>query len=105
MRSDRPKRSAPNRFAATAEFKPALIALATLLFVALPWRFNAHAGAEPKAPSGFLFTVNTTDDHNDFSCDGRDCTLREAIQAANNDCHRQKYRQQFVLVSMNLRRC
>jgi CSLREA domain-containing protein/uncharacterized repeat protein (TIGR01451 family) len=30
-----------------------------------------------------LFIVTTTDDHNDFSCDD-DCTLREAIQAANN---------------------
>jgi CSLREA domain-containing protein len=29
-----------------------------------------------------LFVVTTTADHNDFSCDS-DCTLREAIQAAN----------------------
>jgi CSLREA domain-containing protein len=35
-------------------------------------------------PQGFLLTVTTLEDHNDFSCDGTDCTLREAIQAANN---------------------
>src|SRR5262245_4526716 len=29
------------------------------------------------------FTVNTADDHNDGACDGADCTLREAINAAN----------------------
>jgi CSLREA domain-containing protein len=29
------------------------------------------------------FVVTTTDDHNDGVCDGSDCTLREAINAAN----------------------
>ncbi len=64
--------------------KLALIALVALAFVALPQLFSAHAGARPNVPQGFLFTVTTTDDHNDLSCDGDDCTLREAIDAANN---------------------
>src|SRR5437016_4969367 len=29
------------------------------------------------------FTVNTADDHNDGVCNAADCTLREAINAAN----------------------
>jgi len=29
------------------------------------------------------FTVNTADDHNDGTCNGADCTLREAINAVN----------------------
>ena len=45
------------------------------------------SGSEPSGAAGpapiTLFIVTTTDDHNDFSCDD-DCTLREAIQAANN---------------------
>jgi CSLREA domain-containing protein len=30
------------------------------------------------------FTVNTADDHNDGTCNGADCTLREAINAVNS---------------------
>ena len=45
------------------------------------------SGSEQSGAAGptpiTLFIVTTTDDHNDFSCDA-DCTLREAIQAANN---------------------
>jgi CSLREA domain-containing protein len=60
----------------------ALCALA--VSVALPQTYRLHAAVAPNAPQGFLFTVTTLDDHNDFRCDGSDCTLREAIQAANN---------------------
>ena len=37
------------------------------------------------AVSGPKFVVNTTDDHDDGVCGPTDCTLREAINAANND--------------------
>src|SRR5436853_1816081 len=37
---------------------------------------------EPTALAA-TFTVNTTDDHNDGVCNAADCTLREAINAAN----------------------
>src|SRR5438309_2935331 len=37
---------------------------------------------EPKALAA-TFTVNTADDHNDGVCNAADCTLREAINAAN----------------------
>jgi uncharacterized repeat protein (TIGR01451 family)/CSLREA domain-containing protein len=36
-------------------------------------------------PASTTFTVNTTDDHDDGSCDSFDCTLREAINAANSN--------------------
>src|SRR5688500_4718441 len=36
-------------------------------------------------PTSTTFTVNRTDDHNDGSCDSLDCTLREAISAANSN--------------------
>src|SRR5204862_3694493 len=35
------------------------------------------------APIGTTFTVNTTADGDDGTCDGTNCTLREAINAAN----------------------
>ena len=60
-----------------------LLIIIVLLLAALPQMFSTHAGGWPNPPIGFLFTVTTTDDHNDGSCDGDDCTLREAIQAAN----------------------
>src|SRR5437868_3421214 len=41
------------------------------------------SGTQGPVSFGTLFIVTTTDDHNDFVCDD-DCTLREAIQAANN---------------------
>src|SRR5438552_9079249 len=54
---------------------------------------NANAGARVNeltaqafgplvAPTAMTFTVTTTDDHDDGACDV-DCTLREAINAAN----------------------
>jgi len=76
MRSHKSK-SANKRLAGVVRLL-SLIALAALLFIALPGTFGA-AG-----PIGFQFTVTTVDDHDDGSCDGGDCTLREAIQAANN---------------------
>jgi CSLREA domain-containing protein len=82
MKSHQPKETVNKRLAGGIWLKLGLVSL--LLFVALPQIFSAHAGAGSYAPQGFLFTVTTTDDHNDFSCDGSDCTLREAIDAANN---------------------
>src|SRR6185503_8672502 len=76
MRSHKSK-SANKRLAGVVRLL-SLIAQAALLFIALPGTFGA-AG-----PIGFQFTVTTVDDHDDGSCDGGDCTLREAIQAANN---------------------
>jgi CSLREA domain-containing protein len=62
----------------------------------LPMRLNAdalsdlvilHRGqsgpAVVKSVAASTFTVNTADDHNDGACDSKDCTLREAINAAN----------------------
>ncbi|HET6647018.1 MAG TPA: CSLREA domain-containing protein [Pyrinomonadaceae bacterium] len=60
--------------------KTLISALCSLALMTFP---PPNVGAKSYvAPQGFLFTVNTTDDHNDFRCDGTDCTLREAIQAA-----------------------
>src|SRR5262249_34206739 len=63
---------------------------------ALKMRLNAHARdslvvmqsgrSSPSvmfAQAGMTFTVNTTDDHDNGKCDAADCTLREAINAAN----------------------
>ena len=84
MKSIQPKEPAKNRLSEGIWLKLTLVALLALLFVALPRMFRAHAAAQPRVPMGILFTVTTTDDHNDSSCDGSDCTLREAIAAANS---------------------
>ena len=55
--------------------------LASASAILLTLSFNLKAVAAPSFAT--LFIVTTTADHNDFSCDS-DCTLREAIQAANN---------------------
>jgi CSLREA domain-containing protein len=60
-----------------------LIGIALLMAVALLPDLAADPGTQTPAAFGFLFIVTSTDDHNDFVCDN-DCTLREAIQAANN---------------------
>jgi CSLREA domain-containing protein len=60
-----------------------IAALCTIAIVTLSSPPISHT-KHNAAPQGFLLTVTTLDDHNDFSCDGTDCTLREAIQAANN---------------------
>ena len=62
----------------------------------LPIRLNADARSDllvlragqtnpavVKTGAGVIFTVNTTDDHDDGMCDSNDCTLREAINSAN----------------------
>src|SRR2546425_12774287 len=43
---------------------------------------NIRNQVEPTAHAATL-TVNTADDHNDGVCNAADCTLREAIVAAN----------------------
>jgi len=55
-----------------------------MLLAALPQIFAGHIGAATRRPQGVVFTVNTTNDHDDGTCNGADCTLREAIQAANS---------------------
>jgi CSLREA domain-containing protein len=65
---------------------------------ALPMRLNSDAlsdlvilrsgrttPAVVKTTPAATFTVNKTDDHDDGACDTGDCTLREAINAANNN--------------------
>jgi hypothetical protein len=84
MSSDQWKTPAGHRTAGRRGLGPILMATVALLLVALPQIFNAHAGSKKKAVGGLLFLVNTTDDHNDLSCDSQDCTLAEAIDASNN---------------------
>src|SRR5437588_6403379 len=60
---------------------------ATLAFVACfgLWHIlpdSIRNAVEPIALAA-TFTVNTADDHNDGVCNAADCTLREAINAAN----------------------
>src|SRR5438874_11866102 len=57
------------------------VALLLTSAVLLAFSFNSKPSTLPSFAT--LFIVTTTADHNDFSCDS-DCTLREAIQAANN---------------------
>src|SRR5438270_5545132 len=57
------------------------VALLLTSAVLLAFSFNLKPSTLPSFAT--LFIVTTTADHNDFSCDS-DCTLREAIQAANN---------------------
>ena len=47
---------------------------------------NSDIGAVEMDPSqsAFIFTVTTTDDHNDGACTVSDCSLREAINLANS---------------------
>jgi CSLREA domain-containing protein/uncharacterized repeat protein (TIGR01451 family) len=54
----------------------AVLAVSSAILLAFSFNLKAISFAT-------LFVVTTTDDHNDFNCDS-DCTLREAIQAANN---------------------
>src|SRR5437868_179332 len=64
-------------------------ALLTVLPLLRAERLGAGNGSAPRPvilptpPPSFLFVVNSTDDHDDGICDGADCTLREAINAAN----------------------
>src|SRR5437879_11061861 len=49
------------------------------------WRILPESLRNQFLPTAFAatFTVNTADDHNDGVCNAADCTLREAISAAN----------------------
>src|SRR5437879_6198985 len=49
------------------------------------WRILPESLRNQFLPTAFAatFTVNTADDHNDGVCNAADCTLREAINAAN----------------------
>ncbi|OAI41063.1 hypothetical protein AYO38_04645 [bacterium SCGC AG-212-C10] len=48
--------------------------------------FAAAVGLMPVLPAGAAsFVVNSTSDSDDGNCGGSDCTLREAINAANNN--------------------
>ena len=49
------------------------------------WRILPESLRNQVLPTAFAatFTVNTADDHNDGVCNAADCTLREAISAAN----------------------
>jgi len=41
--------------------------------------------AAARSPAPSVFVVNSPGDHDDGSCDGSDCTLREALIASNNN--------------------
>ncbi len=56
--------------------------LAVILLVLLLWLLAA-LGTASGSPG--IFTVNTTDDPGDGTCDASHCSLREAINAANNN--------------------
>src|SRR5207244_10882356 len=49
------------------------------------WRILPESLRNQVLPTAFAatFTVNTADDHDDGVCNAADCTLREAINAAN----------------------
>lgn len=67
-----------------------MLAIASL-FIPLTALFNASATVHASAPaadvaqSGPTFTVTTTDEHDDGVCGASDCTLFEAVNAANAD--------------------
>lgn len=48
-------------------------------------RSGNSAPAIVKTASAKTFVVNSADDHDDGSCDNEDCTLREALNAANSN--------------------
>jgi len=59
---------------------------ALLLSVALAVSAHDRSGQESKSDGPFaIFTVNSAADTNDGVCNAADCTLREAIIAANNN--------------------
>src|ERR1043165_8155622 len=60
-----------------------LISLCVLVF-ALAQALSGYSSraAKPAAVTA-TFTVNSADDHDDTACTAGDCTLREAINAAN----------------------
>jgi CSLREA domain-containing protein len=81
MRLKQPTQTTINHLVRGTWLRLALVSLAALLLVALQQIASTQADA---APQGILFTVTTTADHDDGICNGTDCTLREAIMAANS---------------------
>lgn len=78
---DRGKRDAVPGFAATTDQRGAARPIDYLGFDAAPGGDGSDIGAfEKDAPN---LVVTTTADHDDGACDAADCTLREAIIAAN----------------------
>jgi CSLREA domain-containing protein len=71
-------RTGSRRLAGGIRLKLLRVSLLTLLSVALPQLLSTHA----VRAAGILFFVTTVDDHDDGACNA-DCTLREAIKAAN----------------------
>src|SRR5689334_17218580 len=72
-----------NPFAGLACSKFGLITVISLVFLLTLIRtFSTHAEPSLTPPAGILFFVTTLDDHDDGACNA-DCTLREAIKAAN----------------------
>src|SRR2546428_8263245 len=64
---------------------PTLLLLSIIIAACFGWRIlpeSLRNQIEPVAHAA-TFTVNTADDHNDGVCNAADCTLREAISAAN----------------------
>ena len=59
-----------------------ILLLAGFLIPAVIFAVNGVAASPPKQDPEFVFVVTTTEDHNDGSCDA-DCSLRDAIIAAN----------------------
>ena len=56
------------------------------LFITLFFFFIAGVlSCGPAHAAPIRYTVNSTDDHDDGACSPGDCTLREAILAANGD--------------------
>jgi len=80
MRSHQPEARPNNRLGGRIGLKAVPVSLVTLLSVALLQTFGSHAASA----AGILFFVTSLDDHDDGVCNA-DCTLREAIQAANSN--------------------
>ncbi len=80
MRSHQPKLAANNRLRGGIQLQFALVVVATLVSVTF-----TQAGRATESTTGILFFVTCLDDHDDGACTGADCTLREAIKAANSN--------------------
>ena len=62
-----------------------LTAISLFTFIAAAWQFLPASLRNSIMPVAYAatFTVNTTVDHDDGTCDAADCSLREAINAVN----------------------
>src|SRR5260370_40872868 len=61
----------------------AALALAISLITVGLWFSKSFRNCVQPTAYAATFTVNTADDHDDGLCNAADCTLREAINAAN----------------------